>query len=86
LIVDADTVLPKPITVESFEAVTRWNTQIVESFGSVDREKLGPRSTLNLGRQHFDQVTSKQRCCALVGEAPDHRSGVPENGTSVKLT
>src|ERR1700722_1393607 len=40
LIVDADTLLSAPVTVQSFEAIARRQAQIVELFSGVDGEKL----------------------------------------------
>jgi len=47
-LVDADAVLTAPIAVQGFEVVTRWNPQIVQLRGRVDRKKLGSSAALNL--------------------------------------
>ena len=48
LIVDADAVLPPPITVQSFEPIARRNPQIVELFRRVYGKQFCSRPTLNL--------------------------------------
>jgi hypothetical protein len=72
LIVDADTLLSAPVTVQSFEAIARRQAQIVELYSGVDGEKLAPHAILNLIRQSLNDVAGKQRRRALVGEALDH--------------
>lgn len=72
LIVDTDAKLSAPIAMQSFKAIARRNPQIVEPFGRVEGEKLGPTPALNLIGQALNRVAGKKCCRSLIAEALDH--------------
>jgi len=59
LVIDAGTVLTAPVAVQSFEPISRRNSQIIELLGCIDREKLSSRPTLNMVVQFPYPVASK---------------------------
>lgn len=45
LVIDANTVLPRPVAFELLEAVARGNPEIVQGFGGVDRDQFAQQRT-----------------------------------------
>ncbi len=66
--------LSAAIPVQSFEMIARRDAQIFELLRRIDGKKLCSHPALNLIRQAFDEVASKQRCRALVSEAFNHNA------------
>src|SRR5271163_649349 len=48
LVVDADTVLPRAVTLQRMKSVTRRNSQIHQTFGRMQHQKLAPRRLPNV--------------------------------------
>jgi hypothetical protein len=69
LIVDTNTDLTLTVAVQRFQTVAGWRAQVVKLLRCVDCKKLRTSAPLNLRGQVADDVSRKDRCCALVAEA-----------------
>jgi len=72
LVVDANAVLSGSITRQLLEAVSRWNTQVVEGGGRIKLDQLAQRNPLNGLRQPSDELPVEETLGILVPEAADH--------------
>lgn len=71
LVVDANTVLPLPITVKLFEVVAGWMFEIVQLLGTVQHGQLPP-GDIGWGRSAGLAGLPDLRRLPI-GESPDHR-------------
>jgi len=62
LVIDPDRILALPVSLERFEAVTRWNPKIASRSGLIQKTKLSQRHVLDIRRQFSarrpDQISS----------------------------
>src|SRR6266850_3707086 len=75
LVIDTNTVLPLPITLQSFQPISRRNQQITERSGTVENQKLPSRSPFNATEpQHI--LIEKQRFRLFRAKGTDHWQSV----------
>jgi hypothetical protein len=72
LIVDADAVLALPITSQSFQAVPRRNTQVVQALGRIKHAELAQRHPLHVRAEPPGWAPHEQALRIPVAEASDH--------------
>jgi hypothetical protein len=85
LVVDANAVLTRPVALECLKPVSRWDTKIVESFGSVEEHKFSESDTLNLTRDSPRPTTLEQEFRVRVAERTNHAE-VNSNGIRYALS
>ena len=59
LIVYSDTVLTFPVAPELLQLVSRWHSQVIESFGSIQQEELSKRRSTNVLREFGYRLPQK---------------------------
>ena len=72
LIVDADTVLPFPVTMELLQSVARWHPQIIKRFRGIDKQQCAQREALNRERKPLHGLPVASPLRPLVAKRLDH--------------
>jgi hypothetical protein len=70
--VDANAVLTNPITLEFLQAISRWDSHVIEVSRSVQHAELSEGRSLDVGAEAFDSLALKQPLRIAVLEALDH--------------
>lgn len=73
LVVDANTVLPRAIPSEFFQAIARRRTEILHLLRRVDDEKLAEHDLPELRRIPSHRLPGKEAPSVVISEALDHR-------------
>jgi hypothetical protein len=73
LIVDADAVLTGATSLERFQPVGGWNTQIDEATGVVEHTELAAGCVLNVGRKSAGQLPLPNPGCFGALKILNHR-------------
>jgi hypothetical protein len=84
LIVDANAVLPGPITAQLLQAVSGRDAKIIQDLRRVDRNKLPEHNPSQLGRVTADRLARKEALGITVAEALDHWPMLTRHVTNVK--
>lgn len=71
-LVDADTVLPTPVTLERFQPVPWRDSQIVKALGGVQLDEFAQHHPVESDREAAPWPAGEQALGLAVGEAPDH--------------
>ena len=72
LIIDTNTVLPLPISLQSFQTISRRNPQITERWGEVENQKLPSRNSFYATKLRYVLIV-KQRFRLFGAKGADHR-------------
>jgi hypothetical protein len=72
LIIDADTVLPFPISLQGFQSVRRREAQILQTGGGIDRVEFHERSLLNVVGELPHELTLEDLLRISIVKRPDH--------------
>jgi hypothetical protein len=72
LIVYADAMLTRAFALQPFQAIRRWNSQIIKALRGVKHPQLPTRESLNLVWQAARNVAMPDAFSLLIGEAPNH--------------
>jgi hypothetical protein len=72
LIIDANTVLPRPITAEFLEAVARRCHEVIERFRRVEQDQLSQHDALKCARVPLDPLTAEQTRRVAIRATLDH--------------
>jgi hypothetical protein len=72
LIVDADAVLPTPITRQLLESVSRWASQVIQNLRRIQDQQLAKRHALQLQGPPPHTLTFEDLLGIAVPEALDH--------------
>lgn len=71
LVVDANTVLPFTVAVESFQVVPGWGTRISQRGSSIKRLKAPTRGPFD-GREAANELSGKESFRIAAAETADH--------------
>ena len=77
LVIDADAVLPDPVSLERFQPIAGRCRQILQFLRGMDLPQFSLRDTLNIGRQPSRKPSVKKRLALVIGEAADHVTFIP---------
>jgi hypothetical protein len=72
LIVYPDAMLTRALALQPFQAIRRWNAQIIKALRGVKHPQLPTRESLNWVWQTAGNVAMPDAFSVLIGEAPDH--------------
>ena len=72
LIVYPDAMLTRALALQPFQAIRRWNAQIIKALRGVKHPQLPTRECLNLVWQTAGNVATPDAFSLLIGEALDH--------------
>jgi hypothetical protein len=72
LIVDADAVLPFPVSLQAFQSVPRGHSQVIHAFGRMHQQQLPVCPALHVWWKPLRALPSKDLLCLPIGEAPNH--------------
>lgn len=72
LIIDTNTVLSLPITLQSFQPISRRNPQITKRWGVVENQKLPSRNPFYATKPQY-LLIEKQRFRLFGAKGTDHR-------------
>lgn len=72
LVVDADGVLTSPVSVESFEPVSRRNAELKQLRDRIELGQLSQSRALNIRRKGTDLLQLEQAGSFVAGEGTDH--------------
>jgi len=72
LVIDADAVLARPVTLQSFQSVGGWYAQIIQVPGVVQHAQLTPGKLLDCLRQPPGALPTPDLLCLLTLEAFNH--------------
>src|SRR5205085_8373582 len=72
LVVDSDRMLSLPVSLEQFEAVTRWNPKVADSPGLIQKTKLSQRNVLDIRRQFSAPPAGPDQLGFRIGKALNH--------------
>lgn len=73
LIIDADAVLPRPISGKLFQPVRRRDSQIVERYGVIQHSQLAQSNLLNVRWQSARKTPTKDPFCFNILEGLNHK-------------
>jgi hypothetical protein len=71
-IIDPDAVLPLAISFQSFQAVRRGNTQVLQRFGPVEHSQFPQRSALDIRSESAHRLPIEQSFYLSGSKRPDH--------------
>lgn len=72
LIVYPDAMLTRALALQPFQAIRRWNAQIIKALRGIKHPQLPTREGLNLVWQTAGNVATPDAFSLHIGEAPDH--------------
>jgi hypothetical protein len=74
LIIDPDTVLPRPVAFERLKTISGGHAQIVQLSRLIEQAKLAQRYVLDIRRQMAAPLATPYSRCLRIAEANDHPS------------
>lgn len=73
LIVDSNTVLPGAIAFQLLQSIPRWHAQVLELFGSIDKQELTKHRALELCRKAARRLATKEPRGVAIAKAANHQ-------------
>ncbi len=72
LVVNANAVLPGTVPRQLLKPLARWNSQVAERFGCIEKDEFPQGNALEIGGPPPNDLAAEKLLGVAVGKAPDH--------------
>jgi hypothetical protein len=83
-LVDSNAVLPRSITAQFLQAVSRWHPQVAKSLCSIQEQELPKRRPPQIRPDGSTSFASEELSGLFIAEAPDHGLSITYDVNIVK--